>query len=118
MNQSFDFSKLPNLQEVSIGLRWVSGDLLWIHTTLSTVKPATSPSLSVIELDIGGRPPLSTPLHLREQLESDLRIIDEHVVRIEREFVGAVNVTVHRHPGFEVGDTRSIFIHSSRVLQL
>jgi hypothetical protein len=88
---------------VTIGLRWVSGGLLWIPAALSTINPTTSPRLSAIKLNFSGRPPWFTPVQLRERLENELRFVDEHVGRIEREFMGAVNVAVIRHPGFEVG---------------
>jgi len=46
----FDLSKFPNLHEVDIGVGWKGGSLLWIPMTLSTLRPATSPHLSVIKL--------------------------------------------------------------------
>ena len=102
--RTFDFSKFPNLQEVTIGVRWISGGLLWISAALSTINPTTSPPLSTFKLDISGRPPRFAPVHHKEQFENDLRLIDERVVQIERDFIGMANFTVSfRHPGFEVG---------------
>ena len=99
--RSFDFSKFPNLQEVDLGVGWVNGDLLWIPTALSTLRPATSPRLTAIQLNFT-RPSFNssnveTPI---DNTENDLRRIADEIARIEREFRGAVNVTIHRDPAF------------------
>ena len=48
--RSFDFSKFRNLQELDLRVSWMGGGLLWIPGALSTLKPATSPRLSTIQL--------------------------------------------------------------------
>ena len=101
----FDFSKFPNLQEVTF-ICWVvdctDGGLPWLPTALSTLKPATSPHLSTIRLDFT----CSSNFHrsaetLIEDMGDHLRRTAEEVSRIEREFKRAVNLTVLRDPKFE-----------------
>jgi len=93
----FDFSKIPNLQEVNIGVGWVRGGLPWIPMTLSTLKPATSPHLSAIRLEYSIRhtrdPDIST-------IEDDLRRAADEVARIRREFGGAVDAAMVRDPWY------------------
>ena len=99
--RSFDFSKLPNLQELAIGVGWIGGDLLWIPTALSTLTPATSPRLTIIQLNFT-RPSIinrSVGVAVRH-IGNNLRRIADEVFRIEQEFGGVVNVTVLRDPGF------------------
>ena len=80
----------------------MGGGLPWIPLTLSTIKSATSPRLSVIRFDFARshilRRPVETLIH---EASHDLRWIATEVARIEREFKGAVNVTVRRDPWFE-----------------
>ena len=100
--RSFDFSKFPNLQKVYLGVGWVGGNLLWILTALSTLRPATSPRLSTIQLKFT-RPPTRTR-YVETAIEctvDDLRRIADEVTRIKREFKGALSVTVLRDPKFE-----------------
>ena len=100
--RSFDFSKLPNVQEVAFGFRtdWKGGgDLPWVPMALSTLRPATSPCLSSIKLDLC--PSTSRPVKtIITQIGNDLRRIADEIDRIEREYEGVVNVTVDPHPKF------------------
>ena len=98
--RSFDFSEFSNLQEVDFQVGWVRGNLLWIPTALSTLKSATSPRLSAIELNFFCL--LNTPRSMvEENAGNDLLRIADEVTRIEREFEGVVNVVVLRDTGFE-----------------
>ena len=80
----------PNLQEVRLGVRWVSGNLRWISAALSTLKPATSPRLSIIQLSFSGGAVATQD----EEIMSDLQRIGAEMSRIRREFEGAVRLTV------------------------
>jgi len=100
--QSFNFSKFPNLQEVAFGVGWVSGGLRWIPMALSTIKPATSPRLSAIRLDFVY--PYTFDRHIDTLIVGagdDLRWIADEAPRIKREFEGAVNLTVLRDASFK-----------------
>ncbi|KAF9781851.1 hypothetical protein BJ322DRAFT_1078792 [Thelephora terrestris] len=99
-DRSFDFTKLPNLQEVKFNVNWTAGGLLWISVALSTINPATSPHLYTLQLKLGGRFLRYIPEDRRERLTDDLRLIDEEVARIEHEFMGALELTVAQYPGF------------------
>lgn len=103
LEQPFDFSKFPNLQEVELEVGWMSGRLLWIPRALSTIDPATSPRLSVIKLDLA-RPPnaIQSVNALIEVAGDDLRWVADEIARIEGGFEGAVNPTVLRDPSFQV----------------
>ena len=74
---------------------------------LSTLRPATSPRLSTIRLDFS-RPSTATR-SVESAIEitgNNLRQVADEIARIEREFEGAVNLTVFRDPVFEaVSDT-------------
>ena len=90
------------------------GGVPWIHTALSTLRPATSPCLSSIRLDFSCShyfdPAIET---LIGNMGNDLRLIADEVSRIEREFEGAVNLTVLRDPKFElVLDTLNVRFRS------
>ena len=75
--------------------------LPWIPMALSTLRPATSPHLSVIKLDFSSS--TSRPVETRiTDLGNDLRRIASEVARIECEFGGVVNFTVVRDPVFAV----------------
>jgi len=114
--QSFDFSKFPNLQEVDFGVRWMGGGLLWIPVALSTLKPATSPHLSTIQLSFIHPPTNQSIQATIEGAGSDLRSVAGEVARIEREFDGAVGLTVLRDPEFKVVfDTLNILLHSALI---
>ena len=108
--RSFDFSKLQNLQEVDFRVGWTGGSLLWIPMALSTLRPATSPRLSTIRLDFS-RPSTATR-SVESAIEitgNNLRQVADEIARIEREFEGAVNLTVFRDPVFEaVSDTLNV----------
>ena len=107
--RSFDFSEFPNLQEVDLRVSWAGGNLLWIPTALSTLKPATSPYLSVIKFNFN---PLSTADWTAiGDAGRDLRRTVDEFTRIEREFEGAVNVTVLLDPRFEVLDAFNVRFH-------
>jgi len=102
--RSFDFSKLPNLQEVKLGFRAgrTGGGLVWIPMALSTVRPATSLRLSTIRLDFAPSPLVNrSVLSLLEGATDDLRRVEYEVARIEREFEGVVNLTVVRDSVFK-----------------
>ena len=113
--QSFDFSKFSNLQEVDFGLvtGWVGKDLPWISMALSTLRPTTSPRLSSLRLDFGGS--YSNRFeYLIEDSGNDLQRIGSEVARIEREFEGRVNFTVARDTNFEVlFDILNVRFHSA-----
>ena len=101
----FDFSKFPNLQEVTF-ICWVvdctDGGLPWLPTALSTLKPATSPHLSTIRLDFACSSTFTRSFEtLIEDMGGDLRRVADEVFRIEREFEGAVNLTTFRDPKFD-----------------
>ena len=111
--RSFDFSKLPNIQEVDFEVRWKSGGLLWIPTALSTLRLATSPRLSTIRLNFALH---STANSSTETLATDLgreiRWIAGEFARIKCEFEGAVSLTLVRDPGFKaVLDMLSVRFH-------
>ena len=93
--RTFDFSKFPNVQEVSFGFRadWSGGDLPWIPVALSTLRPTTSPRLSTVRLSFYS--PMRRSLEtMITNMGNDLRRIADEIVRIEREFEGAVKFTV------------------------
>ena len=115
--RSLDFSKLPNLEEVHFGIKWMSGGLLWIPTALSTIRPATSPRLSVIKLNFVRQPSTNRSVQVMiEDTGNDLRKVADEVARIEREFSGTLSLTVHRDPAFEVvSDTLNVRSHSCRA---
>ena len=77
---------------------------------LSTLRPATSPRLSTIRLDFS-RPSTATR-SVESAIEitgNNLRQVADEIARIEREFEGAVNLTVFRDPVFEaVSDTLNV----------
>ena len=108
--RSFDFSEFPNLQEVEFGVGWRCNGLPWIHIALSTLRPATSPRLSTIQLDFTRPSPSGRFVDVfTESVGDDLRWIADEIVRIEREFMGAVNSTVLRDPWFKmVFDTLNV----------
>jgi len=93
--QSFDFSKFPNLQTVEFRVRWMGGSLVFIPRALSTIKPATSPRLSIIQLNFS-RPVFSnrSANALIEDAGDDLRSVAGEISRIEGELEGAVNLNV------------------------
>ena len=103
LERPFDLSKFPNLEEVDFGVSWVGGGLLWIHTALSTLRPATSPRLSAVQLNFTRSPITNQSVETAiEETGNDLRQIAAEVARIECEFKGAANFTVVRDPWFKV----------------
>ena len=101
--QSFNFAKLPNIEEVTFTLRQVDGDSPWILKALSTLKPTTTPHLSVLQFNLGDRTPGRGPIEWGRKVGDGVPLMKRQVTRIRREFAGAVNVIVHRYPGFPVG---------------
>ena len=101
--RSLDFSKLPNLRVVTLKLTWMYGGLRWIPMALSTIKPATSPRLSAIRVDlIRSHSTILPAENLIGDTRDDLRWIADEAARIECEFEGAVNLTVSRDSAFKV----------------
>lgn len=100
----FDLSKFPNLQEVSFGIGWFGGGIPWIPPALSSIRPATSPHLSAIQLSFDHPLPANRYIDaaMIKVMDSDLRWVADEVARIEREFEGAVNLVVLRDAGFKV----------------
>ena len=69
---------------------------------LSTIKTATSQCLSAIKLDFVCPSPTNRNVDaLAEAAGDDLRRVADEVSRIEREFRGAVNLTVLQDPSFQ-----------------
>lgn len=88
-DRSFDFAKFQNLEEVEFSVHRTSEGLLWITTTLSTLKPATSPRLCLIRLKFGGSPRL---------LSNDLLLFNDEATRIKAEFAGTIDLRVKGYP--------------------
>ena len=61
---------------------------------LSTLRPATSPRLSIIRLSLFATTSRADVEIVITKIANDLRRIADEVSRIEREFEGAVNFTV------------------------
>ena len=102
LEQSFDFYKFPNLEEVRFGVRWMDGGLLWIPKALPTLKPVTSPRLSAIKLSFArSRTSFLYTEMVVTNAGNDLRRIADEVARIEREFEGAVELNVYRDQWFK-----------------
>ena len=101
--RSFDFSEFPNLQEVAFAVGWMDGSLAWIPRALSTIKPATSPRLSVIQLNFS-RPIIAIRSvdALITDTSDDLRWVADEIARIKGEFEGAVDLAVHWDSSFRV----------------
>ena len=102
--RSFDFSKFPDLQEVNFTFTvgWKEIGLPWIPMALSTLRPATSPRLSAIRLNFTGSPTVRKTIEaLIKDTGGDLRRTADEMSRIEREFEGAVNLTVSRDSVFK-----------------
>ena len=112
LERSFDFSRFPRLQTVTIDLHWIQGPLHYITTALSTLKPSTSPHLSHVHLRFTGptcsAPYLASGTSDLEDLGSDLRQIADELSRIEREYEGAVKLRVFQSPDFELLDRLNV----------
>ena len=120
LERSFDFTKLPNLQEVEFGVQWIGGSVLWIPMALSTLRPSTSPRLSSVQLNFS-RPVIANLRMLAASRDeyNNLRRVADELVRIEREFEGAVNLTVVRDPGSAaVFDTLNVRLQLRRVADI
>ena len=130
--RSLDFPSLPNIQEVDFSFRvdWMGGGLPWIPMALSTLKPATSPRLSAIQLNFVWQSSAYQSVETAiEGAGDDLRRIADEVIRIKREFEGAAILTVAWDSGFKaVLDKLNVsfhpcglklihFIHPSQILQ-
>ena len=121
LNQpSFDFSKFPNLHELTFNVKWLFGFLDWIPTALSTFKPATSPLLN--EVYIGFDYPLNKTYLYRdherwelEYLSGELQWIGRELTRIEHEYEGKVNIMVIDKPKFQRLTTGDVSFHSCQV---
>ena len=76
----------------------------WIPIAFSTLRPTTSPRLSTIQLGFDcSEPPTTVPAEsLIEGTGNDLRRVADEPSRIEREFEGAVTLTVCRDTVFKV----------------
>lgn len=95
LDRSLDFSECRNLKEVVLRLGGAGPGLPWIYTTLSTIRSATTPHLSALHLDLHGLSRSNSFINWRILFADDLRLLDEEVARIEREFEGAVNLTAN-----------------------
>ena len=80
---------------------------------LSTIKPATSPRLSIIQVNlVRSYTTTRTVEDLVKHTRDDLRWLADEAIRIEREFEGALKVTVSRDPAFKVAlDALDVRIH-------
>lgn len=98
--RTLDFEKFPNLEDAKItGHFTTASSLRWLYMSLSTIKPTNLPRLSILRL---GRLPLCpTPDDPQEKLHKNLRLIKNEVDRIERDFNGAVKLTLNEFPGLE-----------------
>lgn len=75
--------------------------LSWIPITLSTLKRATSPHLSAIQLNFVWQPSADQSVETAiEDAGDDLRWIADEVAQIKCEFEGTVDLSVVRDPGF------------------
>ena len=82
---------------------WGCGGLSWIPTTLSTLRSVTSPRLSALRLDFSNSHLADRSIEtLIQGTGDDLRQVADEVARIEREFEGAVSLTVVSDPVFKV----------------
>ena len=81
----------------------MSGSPVWMPMALSTIKPATSPRLSVIQLDFSHPPTCNRSVKaMIREAGDDIRRAANEISRIEGEFEGAVNLTVVWDQSFRV----------------
>ena len=99
LNRTFDFSEFPNLEELAFVTPLAAMDLHWLPKAISTLKPTTSPRLSSLRLLTCDRPP-GSPVPSMERLGNVTRLV-EGFTQVEREFMGAVKVTVPWYPEAE-----------------
>ena len=95
----------------------MSGGLLWVSTALSTVRPATSPHLSTIKLDLVRQPNANGPVVVMiTDTGKDLSKVPDEVSRIKREFMGVPDLTVLLDPAFGVvSDILDVWRHCYRA---
>ena len=79
----------------------MGGGLPWLPTALSTIKPATSPLLSVVGLHFSFQFTAASVRPLIQDGGNHLRWAADEVTRIEREFEGAMSFTVSRNSLFD-----------------
>lgn len=98
---------------MDFGVGWVVGGLPWIPAALLTLKRATSPRLSALQLNFVDSSPRTHPVETSiADMGSDLRQAAGEVARIEREYEGAVKLNVPRDPRFKVAfDTLNVRLH-------
>ena len=91
----------------------MGGSLLWIPTALSTLRPATSPCVSAIRLNLISYSCTEQSIEsLLKTAGSELQRVAEEFTRIECEFGGALNLIVSRNAGFgAVFDTLDVRFH-------
>ena len=84
---------------------------------LSTLRPATSPRLSSVRLDLAGSVIVDLSVEpLMKDTGNDLRQVADEVTRIEREFKGAVYFTVVPDSVFKVVlGTLGVRFHSAML---
>ena len=99
LNRTFDFSEFPNLEELAFHTPMYVTDVHWLPEAISTLKPTTSPRLSSLRLVTRDRPP-GSPVPSMERLGNVTRLV-EGFTQVEREFMGAVKVTVPWYPEAE-----------------
>ena len=87
--RSFDFSKFQNLQEVEFGVGWMSGGLPWIPIALSTLRPVTSPYLSIVKLDFSSSPVASVGALVEGMPHDDPLLVADETARIGRKIRGS-----------------------------
>jgi len=77
---------------------------------LSTLRPATSPRLSIIQFDFSYSPGVTRSVKaVMEEVGNDLQRVADEVARIECEFEGTVNLIALLDPVFkEVLDTLNV----------
>ena len=101
--RTLDFEKFPNLEDARVtGHFATASSLRWIYASFSTINPATLPRLSVLRL--GCLPLCPAPKDPQDKLHRNLQLIKNEVDRIERDFNGAVKLTLNDFPGLEVSD--------------
>lgn len=106
-NQPFDFTKLPNIKQVKFKVLQTAGSIQWISTALSTLKPATSPCLTVVRLNFAVRRFLNR--RSMERLRDDLTLIEREVARVRHEFAGKVHITMNENIRYRVSGLNSNF---------
>lgn len=92
-DRTFNLAKFPNLKEVEFSVNWTPRSLLWITKILSTLKPSTSPRLSVIQLEFSSH---------QGRVLNDFGPFEAEVARVRGEFMGVASLTV-KGIVFEVG---------------